>query len=77
MAEFKPGDVVVTLAPAFTGREGKDRVPAGTAAVVERVKLCGSTASGQSAVFATIPATGETGACFWFSEIRLVEDTDA
>jgi len=74
---FKVGDVVVTLRDAHTGGMGRSRLPAGTLAVVESVKLFGSTADGQSAVFATIPATGETGACFWFSEIELVEDPDA
>ena len=74
---FKVGDVVVTLRDAHTGGMGRSRLPAGTLAVVETLREFGSTASGQSAVFATIPATGETGACFWFSEIRLVEDTDA
>lgn len=75
MAEFKPGDVVVTLRAAYTGGLGRGTVPAGTLAVVETVKPFGSTASGKSAVFATIPSTGETSACFWLEEIRLVEDS--
>lgn len=71
---FQAGDVVVTLRAAYTGGMGRGRVPAGTLAVIETVKPFGSTASGKSAVFATVPATGETRACFWLEEIRLVED---
>jgi len=68
---FKVGDVVVTTCQAYDGVTVQH--PAGTLCVVETVVFTGP----KPHVFGTLPLTGVTGACFWFSEIRLVEDPDA